>query len=272
MIKLLHGDCIKLMQDMKDNSVDTVIVDPPYGTTPLKWDNILPFNEMWEQYHRVVKPNGAIVMFSSQPFTSMLVSQNVSEFKHEIIWEKQRASNFMQVKYAPLKYHENIEVFGNGDGKLTTFNPQKYKVIELNDIMDYNKKQMKDFMENRHYDQFGKVDHRKTIKDGGYSTEFAAGGRYRARNKDTGFRNPRSVVKFNKQINGNVHPTQKPVDLLEYLIKTYTNENDLVLDNCMGSGSTGVACQNLKRNFIGMELDDNYFKISEKRLMKGVDN
>mgnify|MGYP004708375951 CR=1 FL=1 len=271
-MQLINGETIKEMSQLPDNSIDMILCDLPYGTTPLKWDKLVPADAMWSQYNRIIKPNGAIVLFGSQPFTSMLVASNYRHFKHEIIWEKQRASNFMQVKTAPLKYHENILVFGTGKSGLKTFNPQKYPVIEIDEIMNYDKKQMTDFLVNKKYDQFGKVDHRKTIKDGGNSTEFASGGQYRSRNKDTGFRNPKSIVKFNKPLNNNVHPTQKPVPLLEYLIKTYSNECDVILDNTMGSGSTGVACINTNRDFIGIELDEKYFKIAEKRINEQLEN
>jgi len=265
-MKLINGDTIQEMAKLPDHSIDMVLCDLPYGTTPLQWDKVIPSKQLWEQYKRLVKPNGAIVLFGSQPFTSMLISSNITNFKHEIIWEKQRASNFMQVHVAPLKYHENIIVFGQSKNKLDTYNPQKYPVIELNEIMEYSKSEMNDFMVNKHYDQFGKIDRRKTIKDGGMSTEFASGGKYRSRNKDTGLRYPKSVIKFNKNLNHNVHPTQKPVPLLEYLIKTYSNESETVLDNTMGSGSTGVACVNTNRDFIGIELDENYFNIAKSRI------
>lgn len=269
-MRLINGDTIEEMKKLPDNAVDMVLCDLPYGTTPLSWDKVIPADILWLQYNRVVKPNGAIVLFGSQPFTSMLVASNYRHFKHEIIWEKQRASNFMQVKSAPLKYHENILVFGTNNSGLKTFNPQKYPVIELDEIMAYDKRQMQDFLVNKRYDQFGKVDRRKTINDGGMSTNFTSGSQYRSRNKDTGFRNPKSVVKFNKPLNSNVHPTQKPVPLLEYLIKSYSNENDVVLDNTMGSGSTGVACVNTNRDFIGIELDEKYFRIAENRINQAV--
>jgi len=265
-MKLINGDTIEEMSKLPDQSIDMVLCDLPYGTTPLQWDKVIPSEKLWEQYTRLVKPDGAIVLFGSQPFTSMLISSNVTKFKHEIIWEKQRASNFMQVHVAPLKYHENIIVFGQSKSKLVTYNPQRYSVIELSEIMQYSKQEMNDFMVNKKYDQFGKIDRRKTIKDGGVSTEFASGGRYRSRNKDSGLRYPKSVIKFNKNLNSNVHPTQKPVALLEYLIKTYSNENETILDNTMGSGSTGVAAINTNREFIGIELDKNYFEIAKNRI------
>lgn len=270
MINLQKGDCLELMEKIPDKSVDMILCDLPYGTTNLKWDKEIPLSKLWCDYNRIVKSGGAIVLFGSQPFTSKLICSNIHNFKHEIIWEKQRASNFMQAKIAPLKIHENILVFSSNKNKLKSFNPQKYEVIELNDIMKYDKKAMRDFLVNKKYDYFGKVDRRNTIKNN-FSTVFASGGNYRVRNKDTGFRNPKSIVKFNKSLNHNVHPTQKPVSLLEYLIRTYSNECELILDNTMGSGSTGVACVNTNRNFIGMELDDEYFKIAQKRIREAKD-
>lgn len=265
MIKLLQGDCLKLMQDIPDKSIDMILCDLPYGTTACKWDNIIPFDKLWEQYNRIIKNNCAIVLFGSQPFTSNLIHSNINNFKHEWIWEKQKSANFMSAKYQPLKYHENILVFSNG-GKVNYY-PQKYQVLEFDEIKNMDNKQLKLLFETRDYDRYGKVDRRKNVndcinpKDSHYGKMAV-----KIRNADDGTRYPKSVLKINKSINKNVHPTQKPTNLLEYLINTYTKENDLVLDNCMGSGSCGVACLNTNRNFIGMELDKNYFNIAKERI------
>lgn len=267
-IKLLQGDCLELMKDIPDNSIDMILADLPYGTTTCKWDIIIPFEPLWEQYHRVIKDDGAIVLFGSQPFTSKLIVSNIENFKYEWIWEKQKASNFMGAKYQPLKYHENILVFSKNTHN---FYPQKYRVLELEEIMDMDKKELKELFESRKYDRFGAVDKRKNVRNPKTNKEMLGNKIQRVRKVDDGYRYPKSVIKINKKVNGNVHPTQKPVKLLEYLIKTYTNEGEVVLDNTMGSGSTGVACLNTNRNFIGIELDENYFNIAKKRIEETLD-
>lgn len=263
MIDLRQGDCLELMKDIPNKSIDMILCDLPYGTTACKWDIVIPFDKLWEQYNRIIKDNGAIVLFGSQPFTSSLIMSNIKNFKYEWIWEKQKASNFMGAKYQPLKYHENICVFSKETHK---YYPQKYKVLEFEEIKQLNDKELKQVFETRDYDRFGKVDRRKTINNPKTNKEHIGNEIIRIRNVDDGYRYPKSVLKINKEINTNLHPTQKPVALLEYLIKTYTNENDVVLDNCMGSGSTGVACVNTNRNFIGIELDKKYFNIAKERI------
>ena len=265
MYKLLNGDCLELMNKIPNKSIDMILCDLPYGTTACQWDVTIPFEPLWEQYNRIVKDNGAIVLFGSQPFTSELIHSNIKNFKYEWIWEKQKAANFMSAKYQPLKYHENILVFGVG-GKVKYF-PQKYPVLEFDEIKNMDDKQLKNLFESRDYDRYGKIDRRKAVndcinpKDSHYGKMSV-----KIRNIDDGYRYPKSVIKINKSINKNIHPTEKPVDLLEYLIKTYTNEGELVLDNCMGSGSTGVACLNTNRNFIGIELDEGYFNMAKERI------
>ena len=239
MNKLIQGDCLEIMKDIPDKSVDLILCDLPYGTTACSWDEIIPFDKLWEQYERIIKDNGAIILTASQPFTSKLVVSNIKMFKYEWIWEKQKASNFMSFKYQPAKYHENIVVFCKGTPK---YNPQKWIIEE------------------------DKRDKRKTINNPITNKDGIHGGIIRLRNTDDGTRYPKSIIKIDKSINNNTHPTQKPVALMEYLIKTYTNEGDLVLDNCMGSGTTGVACKNLNRNFIGIELDEKYFNIAKQRI------
>lgn len=305
-IKLIQGDCIKEMKDIPDKSVDMILCDLPYGITACKWDKVIPMSDyviikdkkynkkkyleyayknniayenalkyfnknkkmgLWTHYERVIKDNGAILLFGSQPFTSKLVCSNIDNFKYEWIWEKQKASNFMSAKYSPLKYHENILVFSYSTHN---FYPQKYKVLELEEIEKMSHRELKNLFETKDYDRYGKVDKRKTINNNYELKETHLGTGLRIRSRDDGYRYPKSVIKINKSINKNIHPTQKPVELLEYLIKTYTKENETVLDNCFGSGSTGVACVNTNRNFIGIELDENYFNIAKERIEKAI--
>ena len=266
--QLMFGDCLERMKEIEDKSIDMILCDLPYGTTACKWDIIIPFDKLWKQYKRVIKDNGAIVLFGSQPFTSMLVVSNIKNFKHEWIWEKQKAANFMSAKNAPLKYHENILVFGYGTVKYT---PLKYNVLEIDDILKMDRKKIENIFESRDYDRYGKIDRRNTLNDCPNPKNCHYGSlSVKTRNVDDGTRFPKSVIKINKSINGNVHPTQKPVALLEYLIKTYTNEGELVLDNCMGSGTTAVACINTNRNFIGFELDKYYFNIAKNRIAEHI--
>ena len=261
--RIYNEDCLKGMKRIPDGSVDMILCDLPYGTTACSWDEIIPFEPLWEQYERVIKDNGAIVLTTSQPFTSALVMSKPKLFKHEWIWEKQTASNFMAAKYSPLKYHESILVFGKGK---VNYNPQKYKVLEIEELITKSKKELEQIMRDREYDRFGKVDRRKVVNDSTTNKDFLGSRVARTRNRDTGYRNPKSVLKINKSINKNFHPTQKPVALFEYLIKTYSNKNETVLDNCMGSGTTAIACINTERNFIGFELDKTYYEKSLKRI------
>ncbi len=260
---LHHGDCLEVMKSIKSGSVDAIITDPPYGTTACKWDSVIPFDKMWEQLNRIIKPNGAIVLTASQPFTSALIMSNPKMFRYEWIWEKQYATNFMGAKNAPLKYHENVVVFSKNKH---FYQPQQYKVIELEDVQSMTKKELQNFFTLRDYDKFAKVDRRKNVNNIADRNECHLGKVKHTRKVDDGFRNPKSVIKINGSKNNNVHPTQKPVELMEYLVKTYTNENDTVLDFTMGSGTTGVACKNLNRKFIGIELDENYFNIAKERI------
>lgn len=239
-VKLLHGDCLDLMTSIPDGSVDAIICDLPYGTTACKWDTIIPFEPLWAHYNRVIKPNGAIVLFGSQPFTSALVMSNPKWFKYEVIWFKNVPTGMAQASYAPMKYHENILVFC--EGKIATFNKE----------MEQREGVGKDCYKYEHY--CGESNHVKLDK----VKKFY----------DANLVNPSSVQLFTvvPNRNGKVHPTQKPVSLLEYLIRTYTNEGETVLDNCMGSGTTGVACKNTGRNFIGIEKDAGYFEIARNRI------
>lgn len=241
-VKLLHGDCLDLMTSIPDGSVDAIICDLPYGTTACKWDTIIPFDPLWAHYNRVIKSNGAIVLFGSQPFTSALVMSNPKWFKYEVIWFKNVPTGMAQASYAPMKYHENILVFC--EGKIDTFNKE----------MEQREGVGKDCYKYEHY--CGESNHVKLDK----VKKFY----------DANLVNPSSVQLFTvvPNRNGKVHPTQKPVSLLEYLIRTYTNEGETVLDNCMGSGTTGLACKNTGRNFIGIEKDAGYFEIARNRIYK----
>lgn len=247
MIELMHGDCLQLMKRIPDGSVDIILADPPYGTTACKWDSVIPLEPMWEYLKRVIKPNGAIVMTASQPFTSVLVSSNFKMFKYEWIWEKAVGSNFATLKYQPMKEHESVLVFSSGR--------HNYYPI----------------MQDRKGTQKGvEPDYTNTVSISANEKGEATGGINRNRDgkKYGKLRNPSSVQFFNNRIKTDrgVHPTQKPVALMEYLVKTYTNEGETVLDFTMGSGTTGVACKNLGRDFIGIELDDDYFKIANDRI------
>lgn len=233
MIDLRLGDCLGLMKDIPDKSIDMILCDLPYGTTACKWDTIIPFEPLWEQYKRIIKDSGAIVLTASQPFASKLVVSNLEMFKYEWVWDKKLPSGFQIAKYRPMQRHENILVFSKRTPK---YNP----------IMTTQKPR----------------------KGGGFKVASTSSpiknvdGKLRSYNE----KNPQSILEFYKRDKQRLHPTQKPVALFEYLIKTYTNENDLVLDNCMGSGTTGVACKNLSRNFIGIELDPTYFEIAKNRI------
>ena len=249
-IELIQGDCLEKMKDIPDKSIDMILCDLPYGTTACKWDTIIPFEPLWEQYKRIIKDNGAIVLTASQPFTSALVMSNIKMFKYEWIWEKHKPSNFALANKQPMKYHENICVFYKNQ---PVYNPQmierKSERIKQGQDVDYigvsiNK---------------GELNSLKTI-----SRNFK---KYNADTKLPSMILIINAVQSNSQEKKDgLHPTQKPVALFEYLIKTYTNEGELVFDNCMGSGTTGVACKNLNRNFIGIEKDPECFKIAEKRI------
>jgi site-specific DNA-methyltransferase (adenine-specific) len=262
-MQLFNDDCLKVLPTIPDNSIDLILTDPPYGTTACKWDSVIPFEPMWKELKRIIKDNSAIALFGSEPFSSHLRLSNLDWFKYDWIWEKQKASNFMGAKYSPLKYHEIISVFSKSSHN---YNPQKYKVLEIEDVIKLDKNEIKKLFETKDYDRYGKVDKRKTINNPITNKDHIGNKLNRIRNADDGYRNPKSILKINKDINTNIHPTQKPIALLEYLIKTYTNEGDTVLDFTMGSGSTGVACKNTNRKFIGIEMDKNYFDIAEKRI------
>lgn len=239
MINLIQGDCLEKMRDIPDDSVDMVLTDPPYGTTACKWDSIIPLELMWEQLQRVTKVDGAIVMTASQPFTSILVCSNLKMFKESLVWEKTTATGHLNAKRRFMRAHEDICVFYK---KPPTYNPQKTT---------------------------GHPRKISSAKSKVNSKATECYGRHGLTSYDSTERYPRSVIltSTDKQ-KSKLHPTQKPVTLMEHLIKTYTNEGDKVLDFTMGSGTTGVACKNLNRSFIGIELDESYFNIAKGRINK----
>ena len=235
--EIYKGDCLEAMKSIPDKSIDMILCDLPYGTTRNKWDTVIDLDLLWSQYERIIKDNGAIVLFAQVPFNIVLGYSNLKLLKYEWIWEKEQGTGHLNAKKMPLKSHENIMVFYK---KPPTYNPQ----MVGNEVRTVKRSGNKSKTTN--YGDFIE------IKESTYI------GRY-----------PKDIIKFNKD--KGYHPTQKPVALLEYLIKTYTNEGEIVLDNCMGSGSTGVACQNTGRKFIGIELDDKYFEISKSRLNEAVE-
>jgi site-specific DNA-methyltransferase (adenine-specific) len=222
-----------------DKSIDMILCDLPYGTTACKWDTIIPFEPLWAQYERLIKDNGAIVLTASQPFTTKLVASNMELFRYEWIYEKTKASNFMLAKKQPMKHHENVCVFYK---KQPTYNPQMT--------------------------QAEKLDRRKNTGVYECKEDKIWGGGVKAyRNLENGYRYPKSVQRFNNSDKTKIlHPTQKPVALFEYLIRTYTNEGEIVLDNCMGSGTTAIAALNTNRKFIGFETEPAYIEIANKRI------
>ena len=240
-IQLYQGDCLEVMKGIPDKSIDLVLTDPPYGTTACKWDSVIPLEPMWEQLKRITKPNAAIVLFGSEPFTSVLVTSNLKSFKYRMDWNKKIPSGMSYARFRPMQQTEDIVVF-TANGERTVYNPQK----TLREV---------------------------PIKSGGVKHSETAP----IANKDVNFKrtydykNPVTLVEFAKVRRGAVHPTQKPVDLMEYLIKTYSNEGDTVLDFTMGSSTTAIASLNTNRNFIGIEKDENYFNIGVNRVKEHIE-
>lgn len=252
MINLIKGECIEQMKSIPSESIDAIITDPPYGTTACKWDSVIDFELMWKQLNRIIKPNGAIVLFGSQPFTSALIMSNIKNYRTSYIWDKQKSVNFVQAKNHPMKRTEDILVFGLNR---VVYNPQMVK-RSLKEV-------------NKQISKMVKNESKYKCKDDSYLK--VSGGYKRNTNKDYAYpTNIISISCISKECNSKhrQHPTQKPVALMEYLIKTYTNEDEVVLDFTMGSGSTGVAAKNLNRNFIGIEQDDKYFEIAKERINK----
>ena len=246
-IELYNGDCLELMKNIPNKSVDMILCDPPYGTTACKWDSVIPFEPMWEQLNRIIKPNGAICLFGSQPFTAELIHSNIKNYKHSWVWDKELCGAFALAKKRPMIVTEDIIVFSNNKGKKVNYYPI---------MVEAEKKNI------------------RPINNGSSSSEatpVASGVAKSDKNYNPKMRYPKNIIKYskyNKECNqlNRVHPTQKPVELLEYLINTYTKEGCVVLDFTMGSGSTGVACMNTNRKFIGIELDEKYFEIARNRI------
>ena len=232
-MKLYKGDCLEVMKTIPDGSIDAIITDPPYGTTACKWDSVIDFELMWEQLNRIIKPNGAIVLFGSEPFSSALRMSNIKNYKYDWVWNKRMKVGMLNCKRMPLRQHEDLIIFNAKN----VYNPQmtkgkfrNKKIQPTKDFQTYG--QLKNPIDNFNDDYY-----------------------------------PSSIIEFsNAKQKGKVHPTQKPIALMEYLIKTYTQENETVLDFTMGSGSTGVAAKNTNRDFIGIEMDDNYFNIATERI------
>ena len=241
-MKLYKGDCLEVMKDIPDESIDFICCDPPYGTTSIDWDSILDFEKMWEQYGRIIKPKGVMCLFGSQPFSARLICSKIDWFRYELVWNKNKCGSPGLAKKRPMKTHENILIFYKNAGG--TYNPQMTK---------------------------GEPFKRKSKKPEGYvgkKNDHGYGMKPRKEFENKGTRYPKSIVNISRDFSAQqqVHPTQKPVPLLEWLVKTYSNTGDTVLDNCMGSGSTGLACANINRDFIGIEYDDKYFKIAKERI------
>lgn len=247
-INLFNGDCLEAMDRLIEQGVvvDAIITDPPYGTTACKWDSVIPFDEMWERLNKLVKPNGAIVLFGSEPFSSALRVSNIKNFKYDWIWDKKSAGNVLVAKHQPLKNHEMIHVF-TVKGRAAYYPQFTFGHKDRTDDKPVTQKS----------------ELNQKIKSGVFKASKT--------NKPKDARYPKSILEFSKQSSEcsnskSVHPTQKPVGLMEYLIKTYTNESETILDFTMGSGTTGVACKNLNRKFIGIELDGTYFNIAKERI------
>jgi len=232
---IINGDCLIEMKKIKDKSIDMILCDLPYGMTKNSWDIVIPFDKLWVEYNRIIKINGAILLFGSQPFTSLLITSNLNMFRYCMVWEKNKFSDFLNSKRKPMKTNEDIAVFYK---KQPVYNPQYWYSTPYT---RWNTQSAVDKQSN-----YGT--HKKNYVE------------------SDGKRLPTTVLKYNR-VERPVHPTQKPTDLLEWLIKTYTNENDLVLDNCMGVGSTGVACKNSNRRFIGIELEDKYYEIAKNSIL-----
>ncbi|MFH0806008.1 MAG: site-specific DNA-methyltransferase [Patescibacteria group bacterium] len=238
-IQLFLGDCLEVMKEIPDKSIDMILCDLPYGTTACKWDTIIPFEPLWELYKRIIKDNGAIALTASQPFTSKLVMSNIKMFKYEWIWDKINGGNPFLVKKRPIISTESILIFYNKKSKY-------YPQLDISNLKALSKQ--------------------KPIPKDEKSEHF---GNYRWNNKrNIGY--PKNIIRIADAPRNKKHPTQKPVALMEYLIKTYTDEGDLVLDNCMGSGTTGVACKNLNRRFIGIEKEEKYMKIAQERIKNTI--
>jgi len=230
------------MKELPDNSIDFICCDPPYGTTTIKWDSVLDFEKMWEQYDRILKPKGIVCLFGSQPFSAQLICSKLKWFRYELVWNKNKCGSPGLAKYRPMKTHENILIFYKDTGG--TYNPQ----MEKGEPYARKSKNPKGYVGRKNDHNYGL----KPVKS------FT--------NKGT--RYPKSILNISRNFSAQqqIHPTQKPVPLMEWLVKTYSNEGEIVLDNCMGSGSTGIACVNTNRDFIGIEINKEYFEIAKERI------
>ena len=241
MINLMQGDCLERMKEIPDVSLDMVLTDPPYGTTACKWDSVIPFDKMWARLNKLIKPNGAIVLFGSEPFSSALRMSNIEKYKYDWVWVKEKSSDHLNSKFRPMKKHELISVFSDGASSYSKKGNMKYipqGLINIEPVLRKKTGRKSEYTHSNH--NISTVQTKKNF--------------------------PTTILKINGELKKRVHPTQKPVALMEYLIKTYTNEGETVLDFTMGSGTTGVACRNLNRNFIGIELDETYFNIAKERI------
>lgn len=243
-INLMKGDCLELMKTIPDKSVDMVLTDPPYGTTACKWDSVIPFDLMWKELKRIVKDKSVIALFGSEPFSSVLRVSNLKDYKYDWIWSKNRPSGIGYAKFRPMSYHENVSIFGK---PRNNYYPQMIEKSEGGKarskyIHNHGNQKDNETHSGINFKKLGSKWHHPTLK------------------------NPSTIIHVNKEVGH--HPTQKPIPLLEYLIKTYTIEGEMVLDFTMGSGSTGVACKNTGRNFIGIERDEKYFQVAKERIEK----
>jgi DNA modification methylase len=241
MIELIKDDCLNHLPKIENNSTDFICVDLPYGTTSIEWDNVIPMEKLWPEYWRILKPNGIVCLFGSQPFSSYLINSGLKEFKYELIWNKNKCGSPGLAKYRPMKVHENILIFNKKTG---TYNPQ----MEEGAPYARTSKNPDGFV--------------------GKSNSHGYGMKPRKEFSNEGTRYPKSILNISRDFSAQqqVHPTQKPLNLMKWLIKTYTNENETVLDHCMGSGVTGMACKELNRNFIGIEMNEEYFNIAKDRI------
>ena len=242
--KLYNGDCLEVMKEIADKSVDMILCDLPYGTTACSWDSVIPFDKLWEQYNRIIKDKGAIVLFGSEPFSSNLRMSNLKMWKYDWIWIKNKSSNFINCKYQPLKNYEFVSVFSKA---ASTYSKNGNMIYFPQGIIKLETPKVQKRTGNRTGEIYHSCPNNTTVQK---------------------YSNYPTLTLYYSVPSKVIHPTQKPVDLLEYLIRTYTNDNDVVLDNCMGSGSTGVACMNANRKFIGIEKDLKYFDISKERMEK----
>ena len=246
-VKLIHGDCLEEMPKLIDEGVkvDLILTDLPYGTTACKWDNVIPFKPMWDNFLNLIKNDSIICLFGNEPFSSRLRLSNIKNYRYDWKWDKLRGYNFQQANYAPMRNYEDIIIFSKKPAIYNKNGSCRYYPIKTDKHIIHKS---------------GTPTKTETLRDGGNTL-------LKPLNKEHKGFFPKSIIQFKKDKN-KLHPTQKPVALLEYLIRTYTHENDLVLDCCMGSGSTGVACRNLNRDFIGIELDPNYYEIATERIME----